>query len=109
MSSEVRDTIDALPVAFQPDKARTAQALVQLDLTGDNGGKWVMDVANGQCQIREEITAKPDATLTMNAYDFVALFRNQLDPMRAFMGGKIKVAGNMSVVMQLMNWFRRGA
>jgi putative sterol carrier protein len=109
MSSEVRDTINALPAAFLPEKARTARGLVQLDLTGDGGGKWLLEVAKGQCQVREGTTAQPDATLKMDAHDFVALFRNQLDPMRAFMGGKIKVSGNMGVVMQLMNWFERGA
>jgi putative sterol carrier protein len=109
MSSEVRDLINALPAAFQPEKARNARGLVQFDLTGDSGGKWLLEVANGQCQVREGTTSKPDATLTMDAHDFVALFRNQLDPMRAFMGGKIKASGNMGVVMQLMNWFKRGA
>lgn len=109
MSSEVQDTIHALPAAFLADKAGTARALLQFDLTGDSGGRWVLDVGDGQCQVREETTSQPDATLTMDAHDFVALFRNQLDPIRAFMGGKIKVAGNMGVVMQLMNWFQRGA
>ena len=40
MSSEVRDMINALPAAFQPEKARNARGLVQFDLTGDGGDSW---------------------------------------------------------------------
>jgi putative sterol carrier protein len=84
MSSEVTKSIEALPAAFLPEKAGTAKALFQLDL-------------------------RPDVTVTMDGDDFVALFSNELDPVKAFMGGKIKVSGNLGLVMQLLNWFDRGA
>jgi len=108
MPSDVRSAIEALPTAFLPEKAGQTKALIQLDLGGQDGGQWVLDVAEGQCSLREEVAAQPNAKISMDAKDFVALFRNQLDPMRAFMAGKIKVSGNMGLVMQLMNWFRRG-
>ena len=109
MSSEVAKSIEALPAAFLPEKAGTAQALFQLDLGGDGGGQWVLDVADGECKVREEAAAQPDVTVTMDGDDFVALFSNELDPVKAFMGGKIKVSGNLGLVMQLLNWFDRGA
>ena len=109
MSSEVEKAIKALPAAFLPGKAGNAQALFQLDLAGENGGQWVLDVANGECNVRQETATKPDVTISMDGEDFVALFRNQIDPVRAFMMGKIKVTGNLGMVMQLLNWFERGS
>jgi putative sterol carrier protein len=109
MSSDAEKAIEALPAAFLPDKAGNAQALFQLDLAGENGGQWVLDVANGKCEVRQETAAKPDVTISMDGEDFVALFGNQLDPVRAFMMGKIKVTGNLGMVMQLLNWFERGS
>lgn len=109
MPSEVQEAIEALPAAFLPDKAGTAQALFQLDLAGENGGQWVLAVADGKCNVRQETATKPDVTISMDGKDFVDLFRNQLDPVRAFMTGKIKVAGNLGLVMQLLNWFERGS
>jgi putative sterol carrier protein len=108
MSSDVQAAIEALPSAFLPEKAGDAKALFQLDLTGENGGQWVLDVADGSCQVQKEAAAQPDVTVTMVGDDFVALFNNELDPLKAFMGGKIKVKGNLGLVMQLLNWFERG-
>ncbi len=107
MSSQTRDLFEAMPAAFLPDKAGGAKALIQMDLTGEDGGLWILDIANGQCQVREEKAPQPDVTVTMDAKDFIALYQNQLNPVQAFMGGKIKVAGNVGLVMQLLNWFKR--
>ena len=107
MASRIREMMEAMPGAFLAEKAGNGKALIQLVLGGDDGGNWVIDVANGQCQVREELAAKPDVTVTMDADDFVALYRNQMNPVSAFMSGKIKVSGNVGMVMQLLNWFER--
>ena len=107
MTVGAQNIIEAMPGAFVPAKAGTTKALVQLSLTGETGGQWVIDVANGQCQVRQETADKPDVTVTMTGEDFAALYQDQLNPVQAFMSGKIKVAGNVGLVMQLMNWFER--
>jgi putative sterol carrier protein len=107
MSSRTSELIEAMPAAFRPDRAGEAKALIQLDLTGDDGGPWLLDVANGQCQVSAERASQADVTVTMSADDFAALYSNQLTAVQAFMGGRIKVAGNVGLVMQLLNWFDR--
>jgi len=107
MASGAREAIGLLPQAFLAEKAGNAKACFQLDLTGDEGGRWVMDIAEGTCQVRQEVATNPDVTVTMDADDFVALFKDELDPVRAFMGGRIKVTGNLGLVMQLLSWFER--
>ncbi len=108
MASQVNEVLEAMPASFLPEKAGNAKALFQLNLSGEGGGQWVLDVANGQCQVREETAVRPDVTLSMSARDFVALSRDELDPVPAFMRGKIKVSGNVGLVMQLLQWFERG-
>lgn len=46
-----------------------------------------------------------DCTISVDKDDFIALAEGNLDPMMAFMSGKLKVAGDMSVAMGLQNIF----
>jgi putative sterol carrier protein len=105
--SQIKEMLEAMPSAFLPEKAGNTKALIQLDLTGEEGGQWVLDIANGQCQVRAEAASQRDVTVTMDANDFVSLYKNQLNPIQAFMAGRIKVSGNVGLVMQLLNWFER--
>jgi putative sterol carrier protein len=108
MSSEVKQVFEAMPGAFLPDKAGNVKALIQFNMTGQDACQWVVEVAEGKCQTREEAAPQPDVTVTMDANDYVALSRGSLDPMKAFMTGKIKVTGNIGLMMQLLQWFKRG-
>jgi putative sterol carrier protein len=107
MPSQTKELIEAMPAAFLPEKAGATKAIIQLDLTGEDGGQWVLDIAGGECKVRNEKAEQSDVTVTMDAEDFAALYRNQLNPVQAFMGGRIKVSGNVGLVMQLLNWFKR--
>ncbi len=46
-----------------------------------------------------------DCTISVSKEDFVSLASGSLDPMMAFMSGKLKVAGDMSVAMGLQSLF----
>ncbi len=46
-----------------------------------------------------------DCTITISKDDFIALAQGELDPMMAFMSGKLKVEGDMSVAMGLQSLF----
>ena len=46
-----------------------------------------------------------DCTISVDKDDFIALAEGNLDPMMAFMSGKLKVAGDMSVAMGLQSIF----
>lgn len=108
MPAQAREILQKMPAAFRADKAGSAKALIQLMLNGDGGGNWAIDVSDGQCAVREETLPKPDVQVTMDAANFVSLIQGKLNPVQAFMTGKIKVSGNVGHVMQMMNWFDLG-
>ena len=67
---------------------------VKFDL-GDDG----VIVVDGQNVSTEDAGA--DCTITISKDNFIALTSGELNPTMAFMSGKIKVAGDMSIAMQL--------
>lgn len=64
---------------------------------------YFLAIQEGKCQTGTERIADPDATITMAADDFEAMIKGELNPMMAFTMGKIRVDGNMGVVMKLQS------
>lgn len=60
-------------------------------------------VIDGTNVSQDDIEA--DCTIKVDKEDFAALATGQLDPMMAFMSGKLKIEGDMSVAMSLQSLF----
>ena len=69
---------------------------VKIDF-GSEGAVMLDGVAN---QVSEDAGAA-DTTIKVDWADWEALQAGQLDPMTAFMQGKLKIEGDMSTAMQL--------
>ncbi len=78
-----------------------SQGVYQFVLTGEDAGDYFVKVAADGTQV--EAGKAPDAgvTITMTAGDFKDLADGKLNPMTAFMGGKLSVGGDMSMALKL--------
>jgi putative sterol carrier protein len=85
------------------DKARDVNLTILFNLTGDGGGQWYAKIDNGTIDTGQGTVEDPSATLTMDADDFAAMSKGDLNPMMAFMSGKIKVDGDLNAVMQFQS------
>ena len=63
-------------------------------------GKLLIDGAGGTA---DNSDGDADATIKVDWDDFKAISGGQMDPTMAFMQGKLKVEGDMSVAMQLQS------
>lgn len=90
---------------FDADKAGDMNASVQFSLSGDGGGDWYVKIANGECDAQEGSLDSPTAKILMSANDYVAMTTGELNAMAAFMGGKIKVEGDLNTVMKFQGLF----
>merc|ERR1712000_762150 len=67
-----------------------------------NGGKdWTVDLKNGSGSVKEGAHGKPDCTVTISDQDFVNLITGKANGQQLFMGGKLKISGNMALAMKL--------
>mmetsp|Transcript_91061 Transcript_91061/g.283725 ORF Transcript_91061/g.283725 Transcript_91061/m.283725 type:complete len:112 (-) Transcript_91061:88-423(-) len=64
-------------------------------------GKFTLDLKNGSGDAKVGEDPKADVTITMADADLVAMYEGKLDGMQAFMGGKLKIKGNMMLAQKL--------
>ncbi len=71
-------------------------------LSGDNQGKWVLDLKNGEGSVKEvSEDATTDVTFKMDSKDMVEMFQGKLSPTAAFMAGKMKIGGDFGKATKL--------
>ena len=77
---------------------------VKLDF-GDDGKIYIDGASTPNTVTNEDKPA--DATVSIKWDDFIALSQGQLDPMMAFMQGKLKIAGDMMIAQKLAPLLKR--
>ena len=88
---------------LDPSKIQGINAVILFNLSGDGGGKWTLTLADGKAKVEDGETASPSMTLSMDSQDFVAMASGELNATAAFMQGKVKISGDMSLAMRLQS------
>ena len=97
-------------LAEHSDEAKKVGATFQMNITGEGGGEWFINVSDSGplCKVGTEAAA--DCTITIASEDFQKLHENpQAQGMQLFFAGKLKVAGNQMLAMKLSKLFTLGA
>ncbi len=83
--------IDALPDGVS----------ITFALSGDEGGTWTVERADGKARVLAQDMERPDCRLSCTAPDFQALLSGDLDPRAGFMDGRLDVEGDVGLVLRL--------
>lgn len=73
------------------------RGVIKMVVGGGPGGDWTVAFKLGPGPVPEQ----PTTTVNITAEDADALERGELDPMQAFMSGRIQIAGDMTLLMQM--------
>jgi len=86
-----------------PAKLVGIKAVYQFDISGADPGIYSVAIADGKGVVSEGTSASADITIAMASNDFADMVEGRLDSITAFMGGKLKVKGDMMLAMQLQS------
>ena len=97
----LKDILQKWRQAFEanPDILAGIDGVFKWVITGEGGGKWMLNPAQegGIYQGDDEA----DCEISLAAGDFVDLVQGKLNPQQAFLEGRIRLAGNMQLALQL--------
>ena len=106
-AEEIRRLFPGMVARLIPGKADGIDATILFDLSGDNGGRFWIKLADGAAESGEGDVEQPAMTLKARADDCFAVLTGQMNPMQAFMTGRIKILGDMSLAMKMQTMFER--
>jgi putative sterol carrier protein len=106
MPETIQEVIGGMPGQFNAEAAKGMNAVYQYDITGDGGTQFYTEIKDGQLTVKEGTHPSPNITITMTAKDYLDLVNGKLNGQMAFMSGKLKIKGDMSLAMKLQNLFR---
>jgi putative sterol carrier protein len=100
-----QEVFEAMEGRDLPADAGNLMATIQFDLSGEGGGEWYVTIANRKAAVQQGVTANPTVTFSASAKDYLAIVNGDLNPVNAFMQGKVRVKGDMGLVMKLQSLF----
>jgi putative sterol carrier protein len=90
-----------LPSRFKPEKAAGIEVIVQVKITGQNGGDWVVTIKNQKLEVEEGTHPSPTLELAMMETDYLNLVNGEMSGEKAFLTGKLRFKGNIAVALKL--------
>lgn len=106
MPLTIQELMSRMPGAFLPEKAKGVDAIIQFHFTGEEPGDWYAQVREDACLVFEGQAEKANLTLTADSGDYLHVITGKLDGMKAFMQGKLKLAGDLNLAMKMMTFFK---
>jgi putative sterol carrier protein len=92
----------ALPKRFDPSKAEGFDATIQMNITGSKGGEWTVTIKDGKLETKKGTYSNPSMTITVADSDFLDLVNGKVSGERAFVSGRLKFEGNLSVALKIL-------
>jgi len=103
--SDVKAFFDGLTSAVDASKIAGMNAVYQFNI---GEGVYTVAVADGALSVSEAPAEKASIVLTMAEADFLALTKGELNGQQAFLTGKLKIKGDMTLAMKLQSVFNIG-
>jgi putative sterol carrier protein len=92
---------EVLPSRFKPEKALGINVTAQINITGPNGGDWVVKIKNQKLEVKEGTHPSPTLELKMAETDYMDLINGKMSGEKAFITGKLQFKGNIGLALKL--------
>ncbi|MGD9031335.1 MAG: NAD(P)H-dependent oxidoreductase [Desulfobacteraceae bacterium] len=96
-----------MPLGFKPDAAEGLSATYQFQVSGSEDFVAYLQIEEGKCTFHEGQADSPSVVIKTPADVWLAIAKGEMNGQQAFMSGKYKVEGDLSLLMKLSQLFGR--
>jgi putative sterol carrier protein len=101
-SKDILETDIPKILTEKPELAKDINAIIHFDVSGDNGGKWTLDLTKASDWVSQGLNGASKMTVSMSNDDFVKIREKKLNAQMAAMQGKLKFKPmDMGLAMKL--------
>lgn len=104
-SLKIHDLMNHLAEFFAPEKAAGVSAVVQFEISGAEGGEWLVRIEDNRCRVSRGKAEAANLIFYASAEDVMDIFYNRLDPMQAYLQGRLRLKGNFGLALRLFDLF----
>lgn len=105
-ASSCRELLQSMPLGFNPEAAGDLEAVYQFEIGGAEEFTAHLRIGGGKCAFYEGPADSPGVVIRSPADVWLGIARGEIDETQAFMTGKYKVEGDLSLLMKLKTLFR---
>ncbi|WP_167553279.1 SCP2 sterol-binding domain-containing protein [Evansella clarkii] len=105
----VKEKFEVLTTRMNEDPSHLEglNTVYKFNLTGDEEGTYQLRIADKKAEYTLEDKYEPTITLDMSDKNFLKLAENDLNPTMAYMSGKLKVKGDLSLALKLHSLLKK--
>jgi len=85
----------------KPDVVAKIASVYQFDISGPGGGEWSVDCTTPGGAVSAGRRNEATCTVRCTDADFLNIVNGELNALKAFMSGKLKIQGDMGLAMKL--------
>ena len=101
----IHELFEQMAHRYNPAAGAGLTKTFQWNITGDEASVWAFKIVNGEGELIPGGVQKPDITITVADKEWISIAEGKLATRSAFMSGKLKVSGDMMLVMRLQQLF----
>lgn len=103
--ASLKDILYAMPQYANRDAIQNVNKTVQFNFSGDEAGQYHLVVNEGTATVHEGLASAPDVTIDAPGEVWKAISMGEMNGAVAFMTGKFKASGDITILMAMQNWF----
>jgi multimeric flavodoxin WrbA len=99
------ELLQMMPLGFNQTESNGLEAIYQFEISGKENFTAHLKISEGTCTYHEGPAENPGVIIKTPADIWLAISKGELDGQQAFMSGKYKVEGDLSLLLRLKSLF----